>query len=275
MQRTLFTFLFLLFSHVALEAKLSVFVSIAPQKFLVEQVGGETVDVQVIVPNGTSPHSYEPTLRQIIAAKNGKIWFRIGESFETRLANALKHRLVIVDQRDGIDLLPLSCSCHCDKEGHDPHIWLSPSLLKIQAAQIAETLTEVNPEASNLYTNNLEQLCSKLDTLNQEIYAKLLPKANQSILVSHPAFGYFCRDYGLTQLSIEMEGKEPTPKYLTNLLLKARSLKIKRVYLQKQYSTKGGERLAKDLKAKTIFLDPYAENVVENLRMIAEAFALE
>lgn len=275
MQKALLTFLLFLFSSFALQAKTLVFVSIAPQKFLVERIGGETVEVEVIVPNGSSPHSYEPTLRQIISAKNGKAWFRIGESFELRLANALKNRLIIVDQREGVDLIPLCCSCHGDKDAHDPHIWLSPSLLKIQATQIAKTLTQINPDSASLYERNLELLFTDLDAVSQEIALKLSNKNNDNILVSHPAFGYFCRDYGLNQLSIEMEGKEPTPKYLTDLLVKARALKIRYVFLQKQYSTKGGERLAKNLKAKIIYLDPYAENVIETLKTLAEAFALE
>lgn len=92
------------------------------------------------------------------------------------------------------------------------------------------------------------------------------------ILVSHPAFGYLCRDYGLIQLSIEMEGREPTPRYLTELLMKARSSGIKTVFLQRQHNPKGGKKIAKGIGASTQYIDPYAENVVENIRTIANLF---
>lgn len=273
MYKLLFTLLLL--SSFALQAKIDVLVSIAPQKFIVERIGGETVSVETIVPQGASPHSYEPTLRQVISARQGKAWFRMGESFEIRLVNALKNTLVIVDQREGADLISASCSCHSSDDAHDPHIWLSPRLLQIQATQIAHTLSQLNPESASIYAQNLEGLIFELETLDQEIRQTLAKNSNRIVLVSHPAFGYFCRDYGFTQLSIEMEGKEPAPKYLTDLLLKARGLNIRYVFLQRQYNTKGGERLAKELKAKIVYLDPYAEKVLENLKIIAEAFSKE
>ncbi len=243
-----------------------VLVSIAPQKFLVKEIGGDLVSVDVIVPAGASSHSYEPNARQMTSLSKGAIWFRLGETFEDKLVKIFS-KMVIVDQREGIELL--GCSCH---GGADPHTWLSPRLLKTQARQIAHVLSEYDPDHAHYYQNNLTRLENELENLDAEVDA-ILANAPRTILVSHPAYGYLCRDYGLTQLPIEMEGKEPTPRYLSTLILEARTLNIDKVFLQEQHSVRGGKRIAQELGAKYIFLDPYAENVIANLKHIAEAFA--
>lgn len=244
-----------------------VLVSITPQKFLVERIGGDRVLVEVIVPPGASSHSYEPSPRQVVSMKKGRIWFRLGESFEERLLPVLSGTK-IVDQRQGIDLLGSCCYCTC---GADPHIWLSPRLLKIQAKQIAQTLEEYDPSYSSFFRNNLNGLEEELDALDKEVERRL-STAPKTILVSHPAFGYLCRDYGMTQLSVEMEGREPTPRYLNELIQKARELNIQTVFLQEQHFAKGGKRVAQELNAATVFVDPYKENVIENLKEISKAF---
>ncbi|MCH9625652.1 MAG: High-affinity zinc uptake system binding-protein ZnuA [Chlamydiales bacterium] len=269
MKSKFFNFLVLFLAWSSLQAHTHVLVSIAPQKFLVERVGGEFVSVDVIVPAGASSHSYEPSPRQMIAALKADIWFRLGESFEERCLPSLKNQVHIVDQREGLDLIPAGCRC-C--QGHDPHIWLSPRLLKQQVAQITNSLAEHDPEHKSFFEDNRDRLVSELELLDQDC-ARLLPlSAKKIILVSHPAFGYFCRDYGLEQLSIEMEGKEPSPRYLLDLYALAQKNQIKTVYLQQQHNPKGGKKIARGLGAETVFLDPYAENVIENLRTFATLF---
>lgn len=262
-----FIWFFLLLALPALGEQIPVLVSIAPQKFIVEQIGKENVSVSVIVPTSASSHSYEPSPRQIVAMKEGKIWFRLGETFEERLLKVLPHTLII-DQRDGIDLI--GCSC-CTGGGADPHTWLSPRLLVIQARQIANVLASYDPPHAKLYQQNFIKLERELVALDQEM-RRVLSEAPKTLLVSHPAFGYLCRDYGLEQLTIEMEGREPTPRYLTALIAKARKLNIKTVFVQKQHAVRGGERVAKELGVPCVTLDPYAENVIENLKEIAQAF---
>ena len=264
---------FLLFLTVAsLEAKTHVLVSIAPQKFLVERIGGEQVSVEVIVPAGASSHTYEPTPRQMISVQKGDIWFRLGESFEKRLIPALKNNTHIVDQRDGIELITGGKCCQTH-DSHDPHIWLSPRLLKQQATQIADTLSQKMPEYTEFFEENVAQLLKELDQLDVECSQLVASASQKLIMVSHPAFGYFCRDYGYQQLSIEMEGKEPTPRYLTEILFTARTYDVQTIFLQEQSNAKGGKKIAKELGAKTVYLNPYAENVIENLRTIAKLFA--
>lgn len=266
----LFTFLASLFCYA--HAELRVLVSITPQKFLVERVGGNEVKVEVLVPPGANSHSYEPSARQVINAQSAHAWFRLGESFESRLLPSLRSKMFVVDQRDGLELLSGGCKCS-QKEGFDPHIWLSPRLLKSQVVQIRDTLCTLAPTSMPLFEANARQLMFELDQLDADCAALAAQSAQKLILVSHPSFGYFCHDYGYTQLSIEMEGKDPTPRYIADLITLARAHDIQKIFLQKQFSPKGGEIIAKQLTAKQIYLDPYAENVLENLRLIAHLFA--
>lgn len=270
--RLFFLFAFFLIRLEAAEKPL-VLVSIAPQKFVVEQIAAETVSVRAIVPPGVSSHSYEPGPKEMMSLNEGKIWFRLGDSFEARLIKILHHQTYIVDQREGLPLIEEGGSCcgHAH-EGADPHIWLSPKMLKLQAIQIAHTLSQKYPQYHDLYTRNLATFIDKVEKIDEVIRADLLSCAGKFILVAHPSYGYFCRDYGLNQFSIEMAGKEPTPKYTTDLFLKAQTLQIKTIFIQREYSTRGAERLAQELKAQLIYLDPYAENVLENLYAIAQAF---
>lgn len=268
-----FALLLLFLGCFALEAQTHVLVSIAPQKFLVESIGQDKVFVEVIVPPGASSHSYEPSPRQMISTQKGKIWFRLGESFEKRLAAALKSTTRIVDQREGLDLLSGGCGCCLGHDAHDPHIWLSPKLLKIQALQIERELSLLDPEHQNLFQRNAQQLLEALNQLDDECSQLASQASNKLIMVSHPAFGYFCRDYGYEQLPIEMEGREPSPRYLSDLLFIAKAHKIQTIFLQQQHNPRGGTRVAKELGAKTVYIDPYAENVIENLKKIAYQFA--
>lgn len=262
------TFLLLLLFSGGLFAQPKVLVSIAPQKYLVEQIAEDRVRVEVIVPEGASPHTYEPTPRQAIGLTKGEVWFRIGESFEHRLIKLLESKVEIIDQREGLELLADRCCC-C-KEAVDPHIWLSPVMLKKEAEQIAHVLSRRYPESAPFFQKNCVRLCQRIDLLHQEISDLLKGKEGEAILVSHPAFGYFCKEYGLKQIAIEADGKEPSTKRILELLEEARNASVSSVYLQKQYSMKGGEKIAKHLQAKVVMVNPYEEDVLTNLKMFAE-----
>ena len=264
-------FIFILLFAGGLQAQMHVLVSIAPQKYLAQRIGGQQVFVEVLVPPGANSHTYEPTTKQMLAAQRGEIWFRIGESFENRMLAVLS-KTHILDQREGIDLIQAGCGC-CTRDAHDPHIWLSPRLLKVQAAQIAQTLCEHDPAHAEFFKKNLASLEEDCTELDRKCTALFMNQKQTLILVSHPAFGYFCRDYGLEQLSVEMEGREPTPRYVTNLIEHARTRGVKTVFLQQQHNPKGGKRIAQELGAKTIYIDPYVEDVLANLWSIAGRFS--
>jgi zinc transport system substrate-binding protein len=232
-----------------------------------------------MVPVGASAHTYEPTARQMMAASQGDIWFRIGEPFETKAIQALKShhpQLKIIDLRHGLDLIahhPHHKGCCSGSE--DLHFWLSARLAEIQADTIAKALSAAYPEHQELYQRNLRLFKDKLKKLDQELGAILKPLHDRSILVSHPAYAYFCRDYHLQQYSIEVEGKDPTPQQLMRLLALAKDVQAKRIYVQPQYSNKAAQLIANEIGATLITLDPYSKDYFTSMKAIAKAFAGE
>lgn len=273
-------FIFLFASCYSQEAPY-VLVSVAPHKFFVEKVAGDTVNVVLMVPAGASSHSYEPTPRQMVNAGKAEMWFLLGEPFETKAIKALKSynsNLELIDMRQNLSLLSDQCHHHDHQHPNhhhcsDPHIWLSPKMAKIQAETIAYALMEKYPENKHLYEQNLAAFQKELDQLDGTIKNILFPLKNRAIMVSHPAYAYFARDYGLTQFSIEFEGKDPTPKQLNTVLNDAKNNHIKTIFVQHQYSNKAANLVAKELQAKIVDLDPYSENYMETLLHIAKSFA--
>lgn len=263
----------------------SVVVSIPPYIYFVEKIAGDAVSVQSLVPEGANPHIFEPSPKQMQIASKAILWVTIGESFEKKIAAPLKEQnpsLYIVDAAKDIELLALSeehethhhhnhhhnCSA-TEEEAQDRHIWLSPKLAKQQAQQIGLALIKLFPEKKELFTQRLEIFLSELDLLDQEIKEQLGPNKNQAILVSHPAFAYFCKDYNLEQISIESEGKDPLPRDVEETLEKAAKLDVTSVLLQAQYNNKGAELIAEKLQLKTHLVDPYSADYEKNLRHLA------
>lgn len=253
-----------------------VLVSVAPHKFFVEKIAKESIEVNLMVPAGASSHTYEPTPRQMIAAGRAKIWFVIGEPFENRAIQALTSHhpeLKIIDLKKGVDLIYAEGHKGCCPGGVDLHFWLSPRQAQIQAKTIAESLMEAFPKKAPFYQANLQSFLKELQEIDQEISTILNSPQNRSILVSHPAYGYFCRDYHLQQFAIEVEGKDPAPQQMTKLLQKAKQNCIKTIFIQKQYNNKAAILVAEVLNARLVTLDPYSENYFTTLREIAHAFA--
>ena len=257
-----------------------VLVSVAPHQFFVEKIAKDTVQVQLMVPAGASAHTYEPTPRQMVTAGKARIWFRIGEPFENRAIQALQSHhpdLEIVNLQQGLDLITSDHSHGhqggCCPGSVDLHFWLSTRQAQIQAKTIADTLSKVFPGYANFYQTNLLAFQQELKDLDEKIKSILAPLQNRNILVSHPAYAYFCRDYGLEQYSIETEGKDPTPQQMTKLLNLARQFKVRTIFVQKQYNNKAAKLVADTLGAHLIYLDPYSEHYSTSMLEIADAFA--
>lgn len=256
-----------------------VLVSVAPYVTMIKELTNDQVEVQLLVPAGYSSHTFEPTPRQIIKASSARLWFTIGELFEIKAAKALQSenpKLQTIDLRQGLSLLDDACHHHGKNHGSaDPHIWMSPKMMQPQVRLMAKELQKTFPALSAEIETRLEQLIVKLQTLDKKIQEQLVTKRGDTIFVSHPAYGYFCREYDLKQISIEHEGKDHSPKQLTELIQLAKELEVKTVFVQKQYSTKAAELVAAEVGATTVVLDPYAENYFENMLYIASAFAKE
>lgn len=257
-----------------------VLVSIAPYKTFVQEIAGDTVEVKVVVPTGASSHTFEPTSKQMLAMSHADIWFRIGEGFEKRLLQVVKTynpQIKVVDLRENTNMI---CSHHhhhhdghrCSEDFRDVHTWLSPREVKKQAVDIASALKLQYPNHADLYDQNLKKFITNLDSLDKELTATLSKHKGAYFLVSHPAYAYFARDYGLNQLSVEFEGRDPTPQQLTNLLKQAKELHICTIFIQPQHSSKGAKLVANQIGAKTVSLDPYSEDYFVNMKTLAASF---
>ncbi len=254
-----------------------VLVSIAPYRSLVERVAGAGIEVRAVVPMGANPHSFEPTSQEVARMEKASIWFCIGEPFEAKIAPILQKRnpsLVVIDLRVGIPLIEEGeHACHhCGMDHFDRHIWLSPQLASLQVGQIEKALTGVFPEQGHLVKNR-DLLQQELAALDGEIRALLAPLKDRSIIVSHPAFGYFCKDYHLEQLSVEYEGKDPRPKQLEHTMHRAAVEGATLALALPQYNNKGAQMIADKLHVPVRWIDPYSPDYFETLRKLAHLIA--
>ncbi|MBS0636734.1 MAG: zinc ABC transporter substrate-binding protein [Verrucomicrobia bacterium] len=273
-------FLFVITPVLAFSADRVALVSMAPYVGMVKELTGDQVKIELLVPAGFSAHTYEPTPKQILNAAKASIWFTVQEPFEVRALQALTSenpKLVLVDLRQGLELIGghdhdhgHGCSC---SHGADTHIWMSPKMMQVQVNHMAAMLKEVFPELSDTIDKNRPLLVDKLKNLDSTIRSILEPHKGEVVFVAHPAYGYFCREYGLTQQSIEFEGKDPTPKHIYSLVKEAKDDKISTIFTQNQYSTKAAELVAKEVGAKLVMLDPYSEDYFTSMKKIADSFA--
>jgi zinc transport system substrate-binding protein len=260
---------------------ISVFVSILPQKYFVERVGGKRIKVNVMVLPGHSPATYEPTPRQLLRLSDARAYFRIGVPFEEswiERIRAANPRMNIIDTSGGIGLLhPQRSGLALDAShlGHDkdPHSWTSPPVVGIQSQQIRDALVELDPANKREYEANHRRFAQALKELDQYIRNRLRDIDRRSFLVFHPSWGYYAQTYGLRQISIEKQGKVPGAKQLTEIIDLARSEGIKVIFIQRQFSRETAESIARAIGAKMITVDPLAENYIDNLKHVTDTFA--
>jgi zinc transport system substrate-binding protein len=262
-----------------------VFVSIMPQKFFLEQIGQDRVDVQVMVEPGASPHSYEPKPGQMVAISRARVYFATGVSFEKAWLEKIRAsnpRMLVVHTDHGIKKRPMAAHIHGEEKHHDeahhddgaldPHIWLSPPLVMVQARNILTALQEVDPAHHAVYEANYQAFVAMLAGLDGELRSVFAGRKGLAFMVFHPAWGYFAEAYGLRQVPIEIEGKDPKPAQLMKLIDHAREHHIKVVFVQPQFSSKSAEQVAREIGGQVAFVDPLALNWEENLREAATKF---
>jgi zinc transport system substrate-binding protein len=272
-----------------------VFVSIPPQKYFVEKIGASFVQVSVMVPAGANPHIYEPRPTQMTALSKSKIYFAIGVTFETvwlpKFAK-LNPKMQIVHTDRGIDKMAMVVHHHEEEEVTgdkdsaknapieestgtlDPHVWVAPPEVRIIARNIQEALAEIDPSNSGIYQSNLETFLKEIDKLDQDLTEVFKGKKGLKFMVYHPAWGYFARAYGLEQVPVEIEGKEPKPGQLEGLITQSKKEGIKVIFVQPQFSTKSAETIAKAIGGQVIAADNLREDWERNLRVQAQKFKL-
>lgn len=279
--QTIVAFFFLASCSSQKNPKCDVLVSIPPYIFFVNELTNNELITVSLVPEGANPHLYEPSPRQVAEAREAKAWIRLSEGFEIKIASALLQQnpnLVLLNLAKELSLPHLhtedhahgegTCT-HCHHDNIDLHFWMSLELAHQQAELIAKALIQAFPERKLQIEQNLPVFQNKISNTNSLIQKKLTPYAGEAILVSHPAFGYFCHDYNLEQISVEYEGKDPLPQQISSILESIHSIKIRTVLTQAQYNNKGALMIADTLHLKTHEVDPYSANYLDNLIKIA------
>ena len=248
-----------------------VFVSIAPQKFFVERIGGNEVRVEVMLNPGESPATFNPNPKKISHLASAKLYFSIGVPFEKVWIPRIKNR------QPKLKIIPLnkyttpSIDRHQDEV--DPHIWLSPPLAKIMVDQIESALSRQRPEKSAFFKKNYHALIRDIDKLDQEIRQVLAKRKKHTFMVFHPAWTHFAETYGLKQISIEHHGKEPGPRALQEIIKAGKKQNIKIIFVQKQFGLPVAKKIAKMIDATVQEMDPLAENYIDNMRNTAQAIS--
>jgi zinc transport system substrate-binding protein len=264
--------------------KVKVFAAIPPLADFVERVGGPYVEANVLVAPGQNPHSYEPTPKEMAGLAASQIYFSIGMPFEKALARRIaqsnpKLRIVDVSDSEGITkrrMAESEAEAHPEEGGHDhgagaldPHVWLNPRYAKIIAATICQELTQVDPAHAAEYEKSLAALQADLDAVDARLRRAFAPLKGKEFMVFHPAFGYLADAYGLRQVSVEVEGKEPSARQLSALIGMARKRAIQVIFVQPQFSRKSAEAVAEAIGGAVVPLDDLGHDYIRNLEDMA------
>lgn len=264
---------------------LQIFVSVVPQQHFAKKVGGDQVKVEPMVQPGFSPETYEPTAQQISALSKAQLYVRIGMPFEDawmKRIQGVNPKILMVDAREGVKLRQLAAHTHGEEQAlqarHataevDPHLWVSPRIAKQMSKQLADTFSQLRPEQAALFNQNYESFAAELDQLDQELIALFKDKQQLKFMVFHPAWGYLADAYGLEQIPIEVEGKEPGAKALADLITEAQHEQVKTIFVQPQFSQRAAEQVAKAIQGNVVSIDNLAEDYIPNLRKAARLIA--
>lgn len=264
------------------------FTTILPQKDFVRHIAGNRFEVHALAGAGQNPHSYTPTPDQMKKLSKASAYFSIGMEVEDGVLPKIKKtmpKLPIVDLRKDIEFREMTEAHHHEDEDHhndahdaghdescdghhdgkDPHIWLSPLLVKKMAVTIKKALIEIDPQGKQVYEKNFKTFTLKLDSLDEYIRTTLKPVKGTELFVFHPAFGYFADEYGLIQKPVETGGKEPSARDLAKLIKEAREHKPKVIFVQPQYTVKSAEALARQIGCAVVPINPLPENYFKEM----------
>lgn len=293
-------FAFLCLSLVAIFAKPIVSASILPQEFFIKQIAGDSLQINVLVPAGADPHTYEPKPKQMADLEKSRLYFAIGIEFEDVWLQKFKKsypKLNIIPTHKGIERLKFDDHHHHhDDESHGPHhghgehenahhdhhhhhgefdthIWLDPILVKTQAKNILDALVAEFAEHKEVYTANYEKFIASLDKLDMDIKNSLKDVKNRHFIVYHPSWGYFAKRYDLEQIAIEIDGKEPKPAQLAQIIDEAKAHGVKVIFVAPQFSKKSANTIAKEANTKVIEIDQLAQDWEAEIRRTAEIFS--
>jgi len=253
--------------------RIKVATTIAPLGDFVKAVGGEKVEVIVVVPPGAEPHTFEPTPSLMMDVAKADLYVMNGAGLEFWMDKLLEanKRMVVVDSSQGVALLQ-------ERKGEiDPHIWISLRNAAVQVNNICAGLIEVDSQNKDFYIKNRDAYLETLKALDVELNRTFAGKKNKIFIVHHPAWTYFARDYDLSQVPLMENEKEPGPKYLGEVIDLARTNNITTIFVEPEYNPKAAEVMAREMNTSIVTLDPLAKNYLENMayagREIAKSLA--
>ena len=269
-----FAALYIASASAAGQAVPTIAVSILPQSEFVARIGGDRVRVLTLVGPGASPHSYEPTPRQMAELSGAAIWFSIGVEFENALLPKVKSlypKLRIVNSAKGVVYRTLETHSDAAEGGIDPHVWLGLDAVRFQLAAIRDALIAFKPDDAAYFRANHDAYRGEIDALFADLSKQLAPLRGAIAYVYHPSFGYFLDNFGIRQEAVEVGGKEPTQKTLALLIKNAKADGAKVIFVQKQFSSTAARTVAAAIGGVVVQIDPLAGNWLENIGIMGEA----
>ncbi|MDZ7739582.1 MAG: zinc ABC transporter substrate-binding protein [Bacteroidales bacterium] len=262
------------------DEKAVITVSIEPFRFFVEAIAGDNYRVNVIVPPGASPATYEPPPAVIRDLKDSELMIiNAYLGFELAWLDKMTNvnpEAEVLELAASQDLIAADSHSHDGISHHtgvDPHFWVSPVRARIIAEDIRDFLSEKDPERKDEYWLKHLQLDSVIMDTDAYIKTLLDNATNKSFMIFHPSLSYLAMDYGLEQIAVETEGKEPSPSDLKRLIDKGREKNIKAILVQREFDKRNADLIADEIAAETIIIDPLAYDWVSSVRTIAESIA--
>ncbi len=268
--------------------KVNVVASTVPLGHFSKMVGGDRVSVTVLIPPGTSPHTFEPSPSQLVDVEDADLYIKNGAGLELWMERIIQanQKMLVVDASAGVDLIEAIGSEDHDhgassggSEVHgkiltaDPHIWLSPQNAMIIVENIYHGLVEVDPENADIYRKNRDDYLDELAELDRDLNSTFAGTNRKEFIVLHPSWGYFARDYGLVQVAILESEKEPGPRYLAEIVEVAREKNITTIFVDPNFNPKSAEIIAEEIDGFVVPLDPLAEDYIENMRIVGQKIA--
>jgi zinc transport system substrate-binding protein len=261
------------------EAKI-VFASILPIQYFADQITGDLYASEVMVPPGVGPETYNPTPRQMSEMARSSAFFANGYlGFEEAYVEKFRSNnpnMLFVNTSNGVELIHAEGHDHGDhahEKGVDPHTWSTPAGARIIAKNIYEGMVKIDPANQAIFKVNLDRLLAKIDSIDSAVKVILANIPSRKFMVFHPALGYFAQEYNLEQLSIEFEGKVPTPRHIQNIVLEAKTHNITNILIQKEFDVENADIIANETGSKVIQIDPLAYDWPEEIISLAHKMA--
>ncbi|MGJ8653370.1 MAG: metal ABC transporter solute-binding protein, Zn/Mn family [Opitutaceae bacterium] len=261
-----------LFVALPLQA-VELWVTIGPQKYFVERIGGDAVAVEVLVRPGQSPELYSPSAAQLVRLAKADAYVGIGLPVEHAVLPRIVASMPQVRILQTGELADAHDHHHhegCAHGDHDPHVWMDPAAMIEFVGQVRDLLAEIEPSKAELFQANADRVVSELKVLDAALKAQLDPYAGRVFYINHPALGHFAERYGIVQRSLEQAGTDVSARRIAELVKAARADQVGAVFTQPEFGRSSAAVLARALKVDVVELNPLAEDYFKNLQRIAD-----